>query len=159
LKTVRTSKALSKSTRVPRRNRTVAHFQSRPRLPRPRRQARRRSSLFQSGLSDGAVRYRAVFVFDFITRQLPRLYISQLDKLTIQGIFVPFLQQCGGCLMGRFERRARHSGRSCPVPCVLLAGLFAFLVGCGGGGQADVQPPPPPPAPDFSLAFAPATVT
>src|SRR5262249_30323730 len=108
---------------------------------------------------DGAVQYRAVFVFDFITRQLPRLYISQLDKLTIQGIFVPFLQQCGGCLMGRFERRARHSGRSRPVPCVLLAGLFTFFLGCGGGGQADVQPPPPPPAADFALAFAPATVT
>src|ERR1700756_2181649 len=60
--------------------------------------------------------------------------------------------------MGRFERLARHSGRLRLVPCVLLAGWFLSVFGCGGGSQADVQPPPPP-VPDFVLSLSPATVT
>ncbi len=58
--------------------------------------------------------------------------------------------------MGRFERRARQSGRLHLVPSVFLAGVLLLLAACGGGGQADVQPPP---VPDFALVFSSSSVT
>jgi len=56
-----------------------------------------------------------------------------------------------------FERPGRHSSRLRLVPCVLLAGWFLSVAGCGGGTQADVQPPSPA-SPDFALNLSPATV-
>lgn len=63
-----------------------------------------------------------------------------------------------GLLMGRFECRARHSGRLCSVPAVWLAGISVVLAGCGGGPPAGIQPPPPPAA-DFSLSVSPSTIS
>lgn len=67
-----------------------------------------------------------------------------------------FWSSVGGSWMRRLDRRARHSGRQRLVPVAWLAGLYVFIVGCGGGA-ADIQPPPP--APDFSLALSSSTVT
>jgi|GEM_PF-720211 hypothetical protein len=59
--------------------------------------------------------------------------------------------------MGRFDRRARHSGRLCLVT-VALAGLCLFWAGCGGGTAADIQPPPPR-EPDFALTLSSSIVS
>lgn len=67
------------------------------------------------------------FAFYFIILYIPRLYISRLYKYTFKRIVVPVWGNLEGSSMGRFDRRARQSGRLRPVPAVFLPEPLAIL--------------------------------